>query len=82
MSDIFSKDLIEKYKNYMLAKRGFYISSTIAQEDLERLSTLFTLFGKETSRNEWGIFGEPAPCKGRGENIERGVQAEMMTWFY
>jgi len=52
MSDIYSKALIEKYKNQMLAKQGFYISSEKAQEDLERLSSLFIVFSNETSQSE------------------------------
>jgi len=52
MSDIFSKALIEKYKNYMLAKRGFYISSEIAQRDLESLTDLYLLLNNITSSSE------------------------------
>jgi len=52
MSDIFSKALIEKYKNHMLAKQGFYISSEIAQRDLESLTDLYLLLNNITSSSE------------------------------
>jgi len=48
----YSKKLIKKYQEYMLARHGFLISNEKIQEDLESLANLYLLFTNKTSSNE------------------------------